>query len=43
MSFCEKGTKTSRSIQSEDRFNGQAIMTGNCTRWILGFMELFSA
>jgi hypothetical protein len=37
------GTKPSRSLQSEDHFNGQPIMTGNCTRWILGFMELFSA
>jgi hypothetical protein len=37
------GTKPSRTIQSEDNFNGQPIMTGNFTRWILGFMELFRA
>lgn len=41
--FCGKLTKPSRSIQIEDHFNGQPIVTGNCTRWILGFMELFSA
>jgi len=43
VSFCEKLTKPSKSIQSKDHFNGQTIMTGNCTRWILGFMGLFSA
>lgn len=43
VSFCEKLTKTSKSVQSDDNFNGQTIMTGNCTRWILGFMRLFSA
>jgi len=37
------GTKPSRSLQSEDHFNVQPIMTGNCTRRILGFMELFIA
>lgn len=37
------GTKPSRPIQSEDHFNGQPIMTGNYTRWILAFMELFNA
>jgi hypothetical protein len=41
--FYGKLTKPSRSIQSEDHFHDQPIVTGNCTRWILGFMELFSA